>query len=331
MAPSRFSPLFAKKTKDMYNQQKIAVAIPCYKVEQHLEQVVAGIPDFVDNILLVDDHSPDGTEALADRLAASDTRVVALHHTQNRGVGGAMKTAFGKALEMGVDVVVKLDGDGQMDPSFIAPLIKALEDADFAKGNRLFDRQMLRRMPAVRRMGNMGVGFMVKAASGYWNVSDPVNGFFAIRTDTLRKMDLDRVADRYFFESSMLIEMHYAGARISEVPMPAIYADEQSNLSIGKTLYSFPPRLVAAWLRRLHLSYFVYDFNICSLYILVGLPSFLFGLIFGLCNWIHYASMSCPSPTGTIMVAVLTFILGFQMLLAAAQYDISAPNPFDKR
>ena len=314
----------------MYKEQKIAVAIPCYKVEQHLQQVVSGLPPLIDIILLVDDCSPDGTPALVDRLA-DGSRIVAIHHPQNKGVGGAMKTAFRKAMEMEADVVVKLDGDGQMDASYIAPLVEALEGADFAKGNRLFNRQMLRRMPAIRRIGNMGVGFMVKAASGYWNVSDPVNGFFAIRTKTLRQMDLDRVADRYFFESSMLIEMHYTGARISEVNMPAIYGDEHSNLSVGKTFFSFPPRLIAAWLRRLHLSYFVYDFNICSLYILVGLPSFLFGLIFGLCEWIHYASISSPSPTGTIMVAVLTFILGFQMLLSAAQYDITAPNPFDKK
>lgn len=315
----------------MYEEQKIAVAIPCYKVEQHLERVVQGLPAFVDIIILVDDCSPDRTGALVDRLAVSDSRIVALHHTENRGVGGAMKTAFAKAVEMGADVVVKLDGDGQMDASYIASLVEGLREADFAKGNRLFDRQMLRRMPMVRRIGNMGIGFMVKAASGYWNVSDPVNGFFAIRTATLSQMDMQRVADRYFFESSMLIEMHYAGARVSEVPMPAIYADETSNLSIGKTLFSFPPKLIAAWIRRLHLSYFVYDFNICSLYLLVGLPSFLFGLVFGLVNWIHYASLGSPSPTGTIMVAVLTFVLGFQMLLAAAQYDITTRNPFDRR
>lgn len=315
----------------MYEEQKIAVAIPCYKVEQHLERVVQGLPAFVDIIILVDDCSPDRTGALVDRLAVSDSRIVALHHTENRGVGGAMKTAFAKAVEMGADVVVKLDGDGQMDASYIAFLEEGLREADFAKGNRLFDRQMLRRMPMVRRIGNMGIGFMVKAASGYWNVSDPVNGFFAIRTATLSQMDMQRVADRYFFESSMLIEMHYAGARISEVPMPAIYADETSNLSIGKTLFSFPPKLIVAWIRRLHLSYFVYDFNICSLYLLVGLPSFLFGLVFGLVNWIHYASLGSPSPTGTIMVAVLTFVLGFQMLLAAAQYDITTRNPFDRR
>ena len=314
----------------MLDQLKIAVAIPCYKVEQHLPQVVAGLPPFVDSILLVDDCSPDGTPALVDRMAAADTRVLALHHSVNQGVGGAMKTAFRKALEMDVDVVVKLDGDGQMDATYIQSLVESLADAEYAKGNRLYDRRQLRSMPTVRRVGNLGLGFMVKAASGYWNVSDPVNGFFAIRTSTLRLMDLDRVANRYFFESSMLIGMHYAGARISEVPMPAIYGSEKSNLSIGRTLVGFPPRLVAAWLRRLHLSYFVYDFNVCSLYLMVGLPSFLFGLVFGLCNWIHYASISSPSPTGTIMVAVLTFILGFQLLLAAAQYDITAGNPFDK-
>lgn len=315
----------------MLNNRKIAIAIPCYKVEQHLPQVVAGLPDFVDSILLVDDCSPDGTGALIDRMAKEDKRITALHHQKNKGVGGAMKTAFQKAIEQGTDAVVKLDGDGQMDAAFIAPLAEALGESDFAKGNRLFDRKELRRMPLLRRMGNMGIGFMVKAASGYWNVSDPVNGFFAIRTATLRQMDFSRIADRFFFESSMLIELHYTGARISEVTMPAIYGTEKSNLSIGKTLFSFPPRLIAGWLRRIHLSYFVYDFNICSLYLLAGVPSFLFGLVFGICEWIHYAGMGLGAPTGTIMVAVLPLILGFQMLLAAAQYDITASNPFDKR
>ena len=314
----------------MHNNLKIAVAIPCYKVEHHLRQVVAELPDFIDQVILVDDCSPDGTPLLIDTLAKADSRITPLHHDRNRGVGGAMKSAFGEAIKMGVDVVVKLDGDGQMDVSYIEKLVDALGDAEYAKGNRLFDRRTLQRMPAIRRMGNMGIGFMVKAASGYWNISDPVNGFFAIRTTTLKQMDFDRIAERFFFESSMLIEIHYTGARISEVSMPAIYGSEKSNLSIGKTLFSFPPKLFTAWLRRLHLSYYVFDFNICSLYILVGLPSFLFGLIFGICEWIHYASINSPSPTGTIMVAMLTFVLGFQMLLAAAQYDISSKNPFEK-
>ncbi|MBR4773729.1 MAG: glycosyltransferase family 2 protein, partial [Bacteroidales bacterium] len=142
----------------MYNDLKIAVAIPCYKVEQHLKQVVSGLPPFVDSVLLVDDCSPDGTGALVNRLATADPRITAIHHERNQGVGGAMKTAFRKAIELKTDIVVKLDGDGQMDAAYIAPLVEALGDAEFAKGNRLFDRRMLRRMPAVRRIGNMGVG-----------------------------------------------------------------------------------------------------------------------------------------------------------------------------
>ena len=312
----------------MKNQKHIAVVIPCYNVQQHLAGVVASLPDFIDHIFLVNDCSTDNTATLMDTLSQNDGRITCLTHAHNKGVGGAMLTGFQTALQTDADIVVKLDGDGQMDTTYLADIVDKIEEADYVKGNRLFDRKALERMPTLRRIGNMGIGFMVKAASGYWDITDPVNGYFAITTKTLRRMDFDHIAPRYFFESSMLIELYYTGARIREISMPAIYADETSHLSISKTLFQFPPKLLKAWLRRLHLQYFIYDFNVCSLYLLVGVPSFLFGLIFGITQWIHYASMNCPSPTGTIMVAVLTFILGFQMLLAATQYDISSHNPF---
>ena len=308
----------------MYHNQHIAVAIPCFNVERHIESVVHSLPSFIDTIILVNDASVDSTATCLDRLAGANPRIHIIHHQQNQGVGGAMLSAYNYALQQPIDIVVKLDGDGQMDSSFIAPLLdKMSTDVQFVKGNRLFDRKSLGRMPMLRHLGNIVLGFMVKASSGYYN------GFFAIHTSVLKRMDLDRISNRFFFESSMLIEMHYAGVRIKEVPMPAIYADEKSNLSIRKVVWSFPPKLFAAWIRRIYLTYFIYDFSICSVYILLGLPSFFFGLIFGICEWIHYASIHSPSPTGTIMVAVLTFVLGFQMLLAAIQYDVSAHNPFE--
>lgn len=311
----------------MRKEQRITVVIPCYNVERHIEGVVKAVPDFVDHIILVDDASKDGTRQLIDNM--KDVRVIPLHHEQNQGVGGAMLTGYRKAMELGDGMVVKIDGDGQMDCAMIAPLIDSMApETDMAKGNRLFNLAALKTMPRVRRFGNGVLGFMVKAASGYWEISDPVNGFFAIRTSTLRKMDLGRVAKDYFFESSMIIEMYYAGAHIRELPMPAIYGDEQSNLSIRRTLAGFPPRLVKAWLRRIRLCYFTYDFNMGSLYLATGLPCLLFGLIFGICRWVHFASMAQPAPTGTIMLAVITFVLGFQMLLAAVQYDITHKNPF---
>lgn len=183
----------------MRNEQRITVVIPCYNVERHIEGVAKAVPDFVDHIILVDDASKDGTRQIIDSL--EDARTMVLHHEQNQGVGGAMLTGYRKAMELGDDIVVKIDGDGQMDCAMIAPLIDSMAaETDMAKGNRLFNLAALKSMPRVRRFGNGVLGFMVKAASGYWEISDPVNGFFAIRTSTLRKMDLGRVAKDYFFE-----------------------------------------------------------------------------------------------------------------------------------
>lgn len=315
----------------MRDEKKIAVVIPCYNVERHINGVVLSLPAYIDRIFLVDDCSTDGTAAVLASLAAADGRVAVLRNDSNMGVGGAMLRGFAASLQESLDVVVKLDGDGQMDVSFIAALLDKMdEETDYVKGNRLYDRKALMRMPWLRRIGNMGLGFMLKAASGYWNLSDPVNGFFAVRVATLRRIDFSRIANRYFFESSLLIELFYVGAHIREVSMPAIYADEESHLSVAKTLFQFPPKLLRAWLRRIRLQYFVYDFNVCSLYIIAGLPCFLFGLLFGLTNWISNAIHAIPTPTGTIMVALLTFVMGFQMLLSAVQFDISTPNPFEK-
>jgi len=172
------------------------------------------------------------------------------------------------------------------------------------------------------------MGFLIKMASGYWNIFDPTNGFFCIHASALKNIDFNRLSNRFFFESSLLIELYYAGATIKDVAMSAIYAEEKSNLSIWNTLFTFPPKLFKSFLRRIWLRYFIYDFNIGSLYILFGIPLFLFGALFGVLKWIHYDHLQMATPTGTIMIAVLSLVLGFQMILAAVQYDITAKNPF---
>jgi glycosyltransferase involved in cell wall biosynthesis len=313
-----------------FENHSIAVVIPCYKVETHIQKVVAEIPDYVTSIILVNDASPDHIGEILDRIAAENSTVKVLHHSENQGVGGAMITGFIEAMKQDYDVVVKIDGDGQMDISYLNKMLKSVfeENYDFAKGNRFFDQKMLRKMPAMRRIGNIGMGFLIKMASGYWNIFDPTNGFFCIHKSVLKRLDIQRLSKRFFFESSLLVELYYTGARIKDIPMPAIYAKEKSNLSIWKTLFTFPPKLFKAFLRRIWLRYFICDFNIGSLYIFFGIPLFLFGLIFGIIKWIHYASLQIASPTGTIMIAIISLVLGFQMILAAIQYDISSDNPF---
>ena len=311
---------------------KTTVVIPCYKVAAHIEQVLNTLPDGVDEIILVDDCSPDDTGEVLERLSQQDSRIVVVHNPKNLGVGGAMTAGFREALRRGCDIVVKLDGDGQMDSSRIVEMVQALEsgDYDFAKGNRFYDKFALRKMPLIRKIGNFGMSFLVKVSSGYWQISDPTNGFIAINRETLQRLDMSWIAPRFFFESSLICELYYTGARIKEISMPAIYGEEKSNLSVIKSLLTFPPKLFVRWWRRIWLSYYVYDFNIGSLYFAAGTLSFLFGLIFGIIRWVQFAAANTPAPLGTIMIAVLTFICGFQLLLAAFQYDLTAQNPFQK-
>lgn len=314
----------------MKKEIKTTLVIPCYKVENQIEKVVSDIPECISTIILVNDASPDNTGNIINQLEKKHAHVIALHHEKNQGVGGAMISGFEKAMEIDSDIIIKIDGDGQMDARYLPQMITSISEStyQYVKGNRFYNRKMLKQMPALRRMGNLIMSFLLKSASGYWQISNPTNGYFAIQRKTLDEIDLKRLSKRFFFECSLLIELYYTGARIKDMAMPAIYKNEKSNLSITKTILSFPPKIGMAFIRRIWLRYFIYDFSIASIYIFFGINLFLFGLIFGLVKWIHYASIQIAAPTGTIMISVLTFILGFQMLLAAIQYDITAKNPF---
>lgn len=317
----------------MIKNHRIAVVVPCFNVEKTIKAVVDGMPPWIDNIVLVNDASVDCTESIIRRLERdSSGRVNALTLTCNQGVGGAVMAGMKEVMAQNeCDIVVKMDGDGQMNPDYLKCLLFPLIDnqADVTKGNRFRNFKALRKMPLIRRLGNMGLSLLIKAASGYWNLFDPSNGFFALKKETLQKLDFERLDKRFFFESSLIIELYYTGAVIRDIPMPALYDDEESNLSVLKCLVTFPSKLIRAFIRRVQIRYFVMDFTIVSLYILLGVPLLLFGFLFGLINWIYYASISVAAPTGTILIATLCIVLGVQLILSFIQYDMSASNPFD--
>jgi len=302
----------------------ITVVIPCYNVSRHIESVIKNLPQEVDWIIAVNDVSKDDTGNVLVKLKENYKKLIVIEHTTNQGVGGAMITGYKRSLELDSDITIKIDGDDQMDSSNIPMLIKPLIEgkADYTKGNRFRDFKALKQMPAIRRMGNLGLSFLIKAASGYWNIFDPNNGFIAINKDTLRSLNFEKIYKRYFFESSMLIELYYSNAVITEIPMKARYGDEKSSLSVTRTLFGFPPKLLKAFIRRIILKYFLFDFNIASVYILFGVPFFIFGVIYGILNFIKYASSHVGAPTGTVVIPTLLIILGFQLLLAAISYDI---------
>jgi len=274
----------------------------------------------------VDDASPDSSADLVTAAAKKDKRITLIRHAENQGVGGAMISGFRKALELDAQIVIKIDGDGQMDPAYIPALITPLIQgkADYVKGNRFRDFQSLQQMPFMRRIGNLGLSFLTKAATGYWNIFDPTNGFFAIRAEVLAQLPLNKIDHRYYFETSMLANLYLLGAVVADIPIPARYRNETSNLSIRRTLVEFPPKLLGTFLRRILLRYYIYDFSMMSLYLMASIPLLLFGGIFGSIKWISYASRGIPAPTGTVMLPTLCVILGIQFLLSAIEIDMNS-------
>ncbi|MFM8367761.1 MAG: glycosyltransferase family 2 protein [Chloroflexota bacterium] len=304
---------------------KLAVVIPAYRTENEILDVLQGIPTFIRYIIVVDDASPDSSANLVAAVAKRNKRIVLVRHEKNQGVGGAMVTGFKKALDLGAEIVIKLDGDGQMDPRYIPALITPLiaGEADYAKGNRFRDFSALRQLPFVRRIGNLGLSFLTKAATGYWNIFDPTNGYFAIRADVLAQLPLDRIDKGYYFETSMLSRLYLLDAFVQDVTIPARYRNEVSSLSIKRVLFEFPYKLTRTLIKRIILKYFIFDFSMMSIYLLTGIPLLLFGLIFGITKWIQYAELGIAAPTGTVILPTLSVILAIQILLSAIEIDLN--------
>jgi glycosyltransferase involved in cell wall biosynthesis len=301
----------------------VAVVIPSYRVKSSILGVLARIGQEVEKIYVVDDRCPQESGAYV-RAHCSDARVVVLQNERNLGVGGATMAGYRQALRDGCDVVVKLDGDGQMDPALIPTLIEPLVsgEADYAKGNRFFALENLDGMPALRLFGNAVLSFVSKVSSGYWSVMDPTNGFTAIHAGALSLLALDKIDRGYFFESDMLFRLNTIRAVVHEVPMKAVYADEESSLRIAKVLREFPGKYVARFFKRLAYTYILRDFNACSVQLLAGVVALCFGLMYGAFHWYVSYSTNSSTPTGTVMMAVLPIILGFQLILAAVNLDV---------
>lgn len=300
----------------------VAVVIPMFRAEAHIAEVVRTIPDWVRTIVVVDDKSPCDGARIVRELA--DPRVTLVQHEHNQGVGGATMTGYREAARLGATVLVKMDADGQMDPAALpaltAPILRGV--ADYTKGNRFLHSRELRHMPFVRRIGNLGLSFMTKLASGYWRVFDPTNGYTAIHARVVSMLDPRRIGNRYFFETSVLFELGLQRAVVRDVFIPARYGDETSNLSEWKSLLGFPPRQLRGLLRRVWTQYFLRDFGLVPVFLLSGLLCVGFGVVFGLIAWIHSASTGDIATTGTVMLSVLPIIVGVQQLLQAIVLDV---------
>jgi dolichol-phosphate mannosyltransferase len=307
---------------------KICVVIPAFKVEKKICSVIEKIDSVIDMIYVIDDFCPNQSGKTVEQHC-SDERVVVIYHSQNQGVGGAMKTGYERGIKDDMDIFVKIDGDGQMDPTllpdFLRPIIAG--EADYVKGNRFYHLESLEQMPPIRKVGNAILSLINKFTSGYWDIMAPTNGYTAIHRKALKHLPLTNISNRFFFESDMLFRLGTIRAVVKDIPMTAIYAEEVSNLSVSASALRFTPLYIKSFWKRIFYTYFLRDFNVASLEIVVGSLLFLFGFVFGASNWISASSGGEFTSAGTVMLAAVPLILGFQLLLSALHFDIgNVPN-----
>ena len=303
---------------------RIAVVIPCYRVAQHVLDVIAAIPDDCERIYAVDDACPDGSGKLV-QSQCRDPRVEVIFHEENSGVGGAVISGYRRALDDGMDIVVKIDGDGQMDPAllprFVAPLLRG--QADYAKGNRFFDLRNIGRMPTIRVFGNAVLSFFSKLSTGYWDLFDPTNGYTAIHADALRMLPLDKISRRWFFETDLLFRLGTVRAVVQDIPMDARYGDEASGLRVSRILGEFLFKHLRNFAKRIFYGYFLRDMALASIELLAGVALLAFGLVYGSIKWLHSHDSGSLATAGTVMLAALPVIVGLQFVLAFLAYDIA--------
>jgi glycosyltransferase involved in cell wall biosynthesis len=305
----------------VYRGLTVAVVVPAHNEELLIGQTVRTMPDLVDHVIVVDDASKDGTAEAAKAVGDPRTQVITL--IENQGVGGAILTGHAEALVLDADVSVVMAGDAQMDPEYLPALLDPIAsgEAQFTKGNRFYGRGSFAGMPRHRILGNVALSFLTKAASGYWNLFDPLNGYTAISREALARLDLTQVARRYEFENDMLIHLNILRVPAADVAIPARYGEEVSGINLRKQAPRAIRHLAKGFWSRIWWKYVMQSFSPVALMLFGGLALTTFGVAVSAWTVAHTLGPATAS-AGTVVLAVAPLLSGFHMLIYAMVLDI---------
>jgi glycosyltransferase involved in cell wall biosynthesis len=308
----------------MLDGKRVAVVVPAHDEEALIGGTLAGIPEFVDRVYVVDDNSRDATATRAQE--AGDSRVEVISHPQNEGVGAAIVTGYRRALTEGIDVACVMAADGQMDPADLeriaAPVARG--EVEYAKANRLFTGQAWTLMPRHRYLGNAVLSMLTKIASGYWHVADSQSGYTAISRETLEQLDLDRIYARYGFPNDMLVHLNVWNARVRDVPSRPIYGvGERSEIRLWRVIPAIAWLLFKGFFWRLREKYVIRDFHPLVFFYTLGILLTVAGLVLGAVETI-LRLMGNELTTPTMILVALLLISGVQFALFAMWFDMES-------
>ncbi len=310
----------------MYKGKKIGVVIPAHNEETQIGRVIEKMPDFVDQIIIVDDKSTDGTVDVIKTYQKKYPHIILIEHDVNKGAGGAMVTAYKYAKEQDIDVTVRMDGDGQMDPDDLSMLLDpVVEDrADYSKGNRLFTGEAYQKIPKIRYFGNAFLSLFTKIASGYWNVADSQSGYTAINKKALNLIDWDQLYTWYGHPNDILVRLNVHNMRVKDVPVEPVYnIGEKSGIKIGRAIFKIGWLLTKLFFWRMKEKYIIRDFHpLVFFYFLGGLFYLMMVLLFArvFYHWIFYSHI----PAINALAAFFSFMSGSLFTLFAMWFDMEA-------
>ena len=302
----------------------LGVVVPCFMGGEITLKFIEDILPYVNKVVLVDDQCPLKT---GEKILKCDfnSKVHVIFNTKNLGVGGSTKIGISWLLEQDFDIILKMDADYQMYPEDIpkmcSPIIK--KECDATKGNRFTNIDKLFQMPKIRLIGNTFLSYLCKLSTGYWEIFDPTNGFLAFSSSVARDIDWHKTDNRFFFETDLLFRCSLKNIIIKNVSIDANYGDNYSSLKPLKEIYPFLTKNLKLLLKRIIYQYFLLDFNVGSieliLSIIFGFVSFLFGVYFLINSNITNEFTSA----GNSSLFTIFSIISIQFFLSFIYYDCS--------
>jgi glycosyltransferase involved in cell wall biosynthesis len=308
----------------VFDEKLVGVVVPAYDEEELIGATLEGIPPLVDRIFVVNDGSSDHTAEVAQ--AAGDGRVEVISHERRSGVGAATVTGYRRAIADGMDVVVVMNGDNQMDPEDLPKLVApvARGELDYAKANRLATGQAWQLIPKTRFFGNAILSMLTKVASGYWHVADSQSGYTAVSREMLELLDLDHIYTNYGFPNDMLVHLNVWNARVRDFPSRPIYGvGERSNMRYRHVVPRIAWLLVRSFFWRLWEKYVKRDFHPLVFFYVMGFIATVAGVLLGLVV-VGYRIAGYSIPIATVVLVALLVISGLQFTLFAMWFDMES-------
>jgi len=310
----------------MYKGKSIGVIIPAHNESTQIAGVIESLPDFVDHIVIIDDNSTDNTVEIIEKYQKQNSKITLIRHDINKGVGGAMASGYKYAAEHGFDVAVRMDGDGQMDPEDMPALLDPVvaDQADFAKGNRLFTGEAYKKIPKIRYFGNAFLSLFTKIASGYWHVADSQSGYSAINKKALKRIDWDTMYRWYGQPNDVLVRLNVHNLRVRDVPVSPVYnIGEKSGMKIGKVIFTITWLLIRLFFWRMKEKYVIRDFHPLIFFYALGAFFYLVMLVLFV-RMVYVWSLTGHIPTINALAMFFSFMSGSQFTLFGMWFDMES-------